>query len=438
MEKLLLVIASAFLGLTIGAWLTWKDSFPFNPLLRNGFLAADAFRAVYLDRRGLRETDIWVTSGDQRAGVLHADPGKMAPGLTLIAVGQSAHLVDPDGNIKHSWHLPYARLMGSGTLITSEPPETQLFWRPVRVFPDGSLLALVDQVQRTPAGLALMKLDRDSKIIWVHHGNVHHDFDVGADGRIYVLAQTVRAAPPQALTALRGPLLDERLQILSSDGALLRDISLIEAFANSRYSPLLERVAPEHYSKGDYLHANNVDVVTEDVAARFPFARAGNILLSFREISTLALLDLKQSTIVWARRGPWFHQHDPEFLDNGNLLLFDNQGDWERGGRTRVIEYDPATEAIVWRYPRDEAASLWSRERGDAQKLSNGNVLINEFMQGRLHEVTPAGEAVWLYRCPYRHPADRNLKCNILWAERYSTQNLDFLFNGGKEVYTKW
>jgi outer membrane protein assembly factor BamB len=113
--------------------------------------------------------------------------------------------------------------------------------------------------------------------------------------------------------------------------------------------------------------------------------------LSFREISTIAVLDLEQAEIVWAARGVWHFQHDPDLLENGNILLFDNQGDWSRGGLSRVLELDPETMEIVWRYPTRAKGALSSSYRSEQQLLPNGNVLINEFRTGRLLEVNKAG-----------------------------------------------
>ena len=58
-------------------------------------------------------------------------------------------------------------------------------------------------------------------------------------------------------------------------------------------------------------------------------------------------------------RGPWLAQHDPDILANGNILLFDNLGNFLEadgsdaeagGGRSRVLEFDPSTMAIAWQY----------------------------------------------------------------------------------------
>jgi hypothetical protein len=243
----------------------------------------------------------------------------------------------------------------------------------------------------------------------------------------------VRAEPPRGLGKLVGPLLDERLLVLSPEGRLLDDLSILEAFAGTPYAALVARTAGERrYRKGDYLHSNNVDVVTAAVAARFPFAAEGQVLLSLREISALALLDVARRRIVWARHDEWEMQHDPDFLDNGHLLLFDNRGDYRRGGRSRVIEYEPLTGAIVWEYPGAGGGELWSGIRGDQQRLPNGNTLINEFAQARLLEVTPGRETVWEYRCDWAGPWKERKGCVAMYAERYAPGTLDFPLNEGR------
>lgn len=97
---------------------------------------------------------------------------------------------------------------------------------------------------------------------------------------------------------------------------------------------------------------------------------------------------------------PTYHQHAPQILDDGNLLVYDNgntrPGAEDTGsfGQTpdpdapepysRIVEYeiDPATGIArqVWEYrtidPFDDTL-LFSRFVGDANRLPNGNVLIN-------------------------------------------------------------
>jgi len=104
---------------------------------------------------------------------------------------------------------------------------------------------------------------------------------------------------------------------------------------------------------------------------------------------------------------PWFSQaHGAKVLPDNHFLYYDN-GTTDRGF-SRVIELavDESTmEAeIVWEYPGELAEDLWySFSWGDADRLDNGNTLINTGsgpgspadQPSRTFEVTPEGEVVW-------------------------------------------
>src|SRR3546814_18741294 len=69
-------------------------------------------------------------------------------------------------------------------------PATTLF-RSAHVFPNGDLLALYVGVGDSPWGYGLVKMDKDSNVIWKYLAHTHHDFDVAPDGSIYVLTHEV-------------------------------------------------------------------------------------------------------------------------------------------------------------------------------------------------------------------------------------------------------
>jgi len=118
---------------------------------------------------------------------------------------------------------------------------------------------------------------------------------------------------------------------------------------------------------------------------------------------------------VWAARGPWSAQHDPTFLDNGHLLLFDNYGSPQG---SRVLEYDPQTQAFPWSYPGENGTPFYSEVRGMCQRLPNGNTLIVNSVGGEFFEVTPGQEVVWSGSCG---------DVTIYRARRYSPEELHFL-----------
>jgi hypothetical protein len=68
---------------------------------------------------------------------------------------------------------------------------------------------------------------------------------------------------------------------------------------------------------------------------------------------------------------------------------------------SRVLEIDPASKEIVWKFQEQRTYNFFSARISNAQRLPNGNTLINEGLFGRFFEVTSEGEVVWEYVNPY-------------------------------------
>ena len=139
----------------------------------------------------------------------------------------------------------------------------------------------------------------------------------------------------------------------------------------------------------DLYHSNTIEVLERDIGV----AKAGDLLICIRNRNLVAAVDLEEERVVWSwGKGELDWPHHPSLLDNGNVLIFDNGA---RRGYSRVIEVNPSTGEIEWEYRGDPPESFFSRIRGAAQKLPNGNILITESDRGRAFEVTEGGEVVW-------------------------------------------
>ena len=104
----------------------------------------------------------------------------------------------------------------------------------------------------------------------------------------------------------------------------------------------------------------------------------GDIVLSFRNISTVIIIDRKTGEIIWKLGAPPLSgQHAPMPLPNGNLLLFDNGP--HRLDHTmpfsRVIEVDCQPSKSSGSTRRKEKATSSARRISNAQRLPNGNTL---------------------------------------------------------------
>ena len=158
-----------------------------------------------------------------------------------------------------------------------------------------------------------------------------------------------------------------------------------------------------------------------------------NIICDSRNTSHLFIIDHKTGNIVWQVAPPFVgadaalapitgvhgtHMIPRGLPGEGNILLFDNGGtmpgdlyaDSQAHAWSRIIEFNPVDKTRVWEY---SAATMkvspgqhgykffFSPYISIAQRLPNGNTLIDEGACSRIFEVTPMGEIVWEYRSPY-------------------------------------
>jgi hypothetical protein len=386
----------------------------------------------------------------KKEGITVDQAEKTSDGFTLytMTAGAQATLIDMRGTVVHRWELPFRQAWSHPPHVKHPLADGRIHWFRCHLYPNGDLLAIYHADGDTPYGYGLVKLDKDSKLLWAYANNVHHDVDVGEDGTIYTLTQKIVSQPPAAR------LLADFLVVLSPEGQELESIPLIEAFRDSPYALTLSSVsrllarddldaaaypdltpsatAKDDRSqtirgKGDLLHANSVKVLPQALAAKFPLFKAGQVLISLRNLGTLAVVDRQSRSVVWASGGIWWAQHDAEFLENGHLLLYDNFGSANK--KTRVVEYDPLTQAIPWCYANENSPPFTAFSHGAKQRLPNGNTLIVHPDARRLFEVTRDKERAWEFFCPLSpvSPGQRPRVHAITGAWRYRPEELTFL-----------
>ena len=323
---------------------------------------------------------------ERPGGVTLYDRDRAQPGLNFLVSAHDSELLllDMEGRTLHHWRCDFAAVWPDRRGGSDRYRNEECFRR-ARLLPDGRVLAIWE-------GLGLVELDRDSRVLWSYDGNAHHDLDVDAAGRIYVLTREASVLPR---FNEEQPILEDFVTVLSPDGEELRSVSLIECYENSDFRGPLE-IVPK---AGDVFHTNTLELLDGRHTGALPEFTAGRVLLSLRRPGVLAVCDLDQRRIVWSITGPWRLQHEPSMLDDGHLLLFDNQGKRRRSG---VLEIDPATVEVVWEYRREEKDTFYSASCGTAHRLANGDTLIAESEPGRAFEITPEGDVVWRYESPYR------------------------------------
>ena len=190
--------------------------------------------------------------------------------------------------------------------------------------------------------------------------------------------------------------------------------------------------------RGDWLHLNTLSVLGEshwyDETGDERF-NPDNFMISSRHANFIAIISRETGRVVW-RVGPDFMEGTPycglgQFIGQhhahmipkglpgaGNILVFNNGGhsgygggNWEQGERyterqySIVIEFNPITFEIVWEYKNPDGEKMFfSNNISSAQRLPNGNTLIDEGAKGHIFEVTAGKEIIWDFVNPIEDP----------------------------------
>jgi outer membrane protein assembly factor BamB len=303
------------------------------------------------------------------------------------------------------------------------------FWRRAHLYENGDLLAMY-------SNYGLIKIDKDSNLIWFYTSNKkpHHDLEVTKDGKIYLLTQEMKPIHgiPEHLTAL-----EDFITILSQEGSVIKHVSLFELLEKSPYAGLIDydaiiksirrRLAMRR--RGELFHTNTIEVFDGKLEHKSHIFKKGNVMVSMLWLNTIFIINMESEEIIWALgSGMWTRQHQPTLLENGNILIFNNI---YTDTSSRVMEFDPFTQEIVWDYKGNSKNKFFSKTCGSNQRLPNGNTLITETDYGRAFEVTKNSKIVWEFVNPFRAGEKNELIATLLEMIRISLDYCLFL-NGNK------
>jgi hypothetical protein len=388
-----------------------------------------------------RDRMLWYSrpARSDKMGVIVHEAAKTYGDYTFFstAAGPTAKLVDLQGKTVHEWTIDWQK-------IWADPADRRVGTAPLhqvvtRAFlqPDGSVYALFTGEGGQMGDFGLVKVDRDSKVIWKYSQFASHDISVMTDGNILTFIAEFRYQPHPAAPLLKPPYVEPFLAVIDGgDGHEIRRLSVLDLFAASplmkflwQMDPQMDPVLKLRPANGDIFHPNTMTRITAEAAARNPVFKEGDYLLSFRNFSLLVAADLNAGQITWASYGPWRGQHSPRFMADGSIVMFDNLGNLTpQGGLSRILNIDPATDKILWEYDGAEQNSFYSAYNAMVDPLPNGNILVTETEAGRIFEVTRDKEIVWDYRALERvFMEGENRVPSLFSGRRFRRDDLPFL-----------
>ncbi|MEZ5472718.1 MAG: aryl-sulfate sulfotransferase [Marinicella sp.] len=349
-------------------------------------------------------------------------------GYTMISRNGIAYLLDTAGQILHTWE--------HGT-NSKHPGYLQ---------DNGDWIAVSRGVKR---------YDWDGNLIWEYiNPEAHHDIAVKPNGNILLLvwgaktnAEAIAAGrdPNQLMNDLKPMMIYE----INPLGQLVWEWHvwdhLIQDFDNTKDNFGVVEDHPElvdiNYMRNtgdDWLHGNAIDYNPE----------LEQILVSPRFVNELWIIDQSTTTVEAASHsggnagkggdllyrwgnpeaygavGPQlnFGGHDAQWIKpgltgEGNIIFFNNGGnDYGRDGNYSSIDeftpplngfnYDWLPQGIygpldlVWTYTEIPKEDFYSSFISGAQRLSNGNTLIDEGDKGLVFEVSSEHEIISIYQNP--------------------------------------
>jgi Arylsulfotransferase (ASST) len=383
-------------GVVVGSY----DVFP-HRILHDAKEAAEDWRSNYMHYSRIRPEKFIRPARQKGSGVTTYMHRKAYDGVTFVTSmwdkTNGLDLIGMDGSILHRWRVSLNEIFPKSVdpNLRSQLHDWDIMIHGARLYPNG------DVVFNFEDG-GLVKIDRCSKVIWKLPFDTHHSVYEDAEGNLWVPGRKTLTEPQKRLPLLNPPIHEDYVFKVSPEGRILEQISLLDVFYKSGQEALLfaNGMALTQRSGHDMMHMNYVEPLEKRIAAKFPLFRAGDLLVSLRHLNLLVVIDGSTHKIKWSMTGPYIRQHDPHFLANGRISVYDNRADWADGktlGGSRILNIDPVLRTVETAYQGDTQNHFFSNMQGEHQYLPNGNILITETEGGRVFEVTPAHEIVWTY-----------------------------------------
>lgn len=363
---------------------------------------------------------------DTRQGVLLHEQGVTEGYILFSVVGYPyAYLIDNDGQLINRW--------------SSEHPIVATY-----LLPNGHLLISVNLGQQNfPIGGTgrIEEYDWEGNLVWsfeyASEENVmHHDIAPLPNGNVLFAAYERISVEQQHELGIQtmpggGDLFyDVILEVDRQTSEIVWDWHIVDHLVQDEYPEAATYGFPADFSNQldpqyqpylgglnflrDRSHINGIDYN----------AALDEVLVSMWYTGEVWVIDRQLDELVYRWGNPaaynrgvdgenqLFLQHDPTWLENGDILIFNNGHPVQRrfssvvrielpreaDGSYRLIadsSYEPV--APVWEWRADPPTDFFAIATSGAQMLPSGNVLISHGTLAHIFEITPEGDTIWEY-----------------------------------------
>lgn len=323
-------------------------------------------------------------------------------------------LLRRDGTIVKRWPLLFSEIFDDASFLPAAPrTDWNVDTHGALVMPDGSIVFNFDY-----SGSA--RIDACGRVVWTLKHQSHHSIERSERGGFWIPGQNVINDGETIYPPFAPPFVESTILRVSEDGRILQEISVPKLFYDNNLEALLTSSAvffgprQENAWNREIVHLNKVDELSSSLAGDFPQFEVGDILLSFRNLNMVMVVDPDSQEIKWWHIGPWLRQHDPEFRRGGTIAVFNNniymhtafRTTLERTTKTtsldvprvsNIVEVDPKDGDERVLYGNRPGEYFLSVTRGKVEMTDGQGLLVTEFDGGRVFETDANGDIVWEY-----------------------------------------
>jgi hypothetical protein len=318
--------------------------------------------------------------------------------------GCLAWVMDRQGKIIHHWEVDLDALWAEADHMTGLKNPWNFKPLGIELLPDGSIIAAFYNNFAFPEGAGLAKFDIEGNLVWIKKDHSHHWFTTDNSGRIYTPAHHVIETPfsiGNTSASLDCPETRAKLDvvgIVDPHGKTVETLPLIDILVDSGYAAVIQGTQ----DPCDPLHLNFVQYIDSATAARIPGAKAGDLLLSMRNVNALALLDPRRRKLKWLLSDRTMAQHSPRFLPDGSFVVFDNLGGNKSFGGSRITRHQIGRDRVETLFPRaplPQNRQFFTEYVGHIDVHPQGHrALVSVTETGKLWEIDlSTGELLWEY-----------------------------------------
>ncbi len=308
----------------------------------------------------------------------------------------SAEIIDMNGQLVHAWDVDWFEIWPEPDhlpedFIPLSKPGTHIHG--AVVLENGDLVFNFEH-------LGMVRLDRNSNVVWRLPYQTHHSIHIHDDGNLWVCGQRRNSRRNPRFPDRKPPFDEYTILEVSPQGEILQEWSVPEILSKNKPAGLLDFLPNPGDSKNgsnldDRLHLNDVEPFPTNQAEGF--FKKGDILVSLRNINTVFVFNRASEKITYFSIGSFIQQHDPDFIDGNTFSVFDNKTASMGHFQSRIVIVSAPDNRFSVFFQGNQKVPFYTGILGKHQWLPNANLLITESKNGRAFEINRRGEVVWEY-----------------------------------------